>query len=85
MERKSNFLFINCEEATHICDKSQYNEASWRQILKLKFHMMYCKFCKKYTKGNSKLTTLCSQAKLKTLTSQEKQKIKKVLDSEIAK
>ena len=85
MEKKSNLLFINCEEAVHICDKSQYNEASWWQLLKLNFHMVYCKLCKKYTKGNSKLTTLCSQAKLKTLTPLEKEKIKKVLDSEISK
>lgn len=85
MEQKSNILFINCEEATHICDKSQYKEASLWQIIKLNIHFLYCKICRKYTKKNTKLSSLCSNANLKTLTPKEKEKIQKALDSEVSK
>ncbi len=85
MALKSNSIFINCEEAVQICDKSQYKEASIWQIMKLNLHMIYCKLCRKYTKNNSKLTKLCSHANLKTLSADEKEKIQKILDSETSK
>lgn len=85
MGGKSNTIFINCEEAVHICDKSQYKEATFWQLIKLNMHMVYCKLCRKYTKKNSKLTKLCSHANLKTLSAEEKEKIQKLLDSETSK
>jgi hypothetical protein len=50
--------FISCEKATTICDKSQYGEASFREILKLKIHFIFCKICKCYSSQNSLLTKL---------------------------
>ena len=46
-------LKINCDEATTICDKSQYNEASFMERVRLTLHLALCKNCKKYTKQNN--------------------------------
>ena len=49
-------LFINCDEATTICDKSQYGEASLMERIRLSLHLALCKHCKKYTRQNSLMT-----------------------------
>jgi len=74
---------ISCEEAAHICNKSQYKEASIWQILKLQFHVAYCKMCRKYSQQNGKLTSLCNNADLHTMPSDEKQALKKRLEEKI--
>lgn len=84
MKKKSK-LFVNCEEAVKICDKSQYNEAGLWDKIRLKLHLILCGGCKKYSSSNSKLTSLCSKAKLNALTHQQKEAMKKVIESESAK
>lgn len=49
-------LSINCDEATTICDKSQYNEASLYDRIRLTLHLALCKHCKKYTRQNNLMT-----------------------------
>lgn len=49
-------LSINCDEATTICDKSQYGEASLFERIRLSLHLAFCKHCKKYTKQNNLMT-----------------------------
>lgn len=73
---------INCEEAAHICNKSQYNEASLWEIIKLKFHHLYCKVCLNHSRRNSKLTKLCSNAKIQTLDESVKTQMKKELEKQ---
>lgn len=87
MKDKSFKIFVSCDEACYICDKSQYHEASWWQRLKLSIHIMYCKKCNAHSKKNTKLTTLCDEAKLqdKTLKQEEKEKMKKLLSSQKSK
>jgi len=46
-------FIISCDEATTICDKNQYGEASLMEKIQLNFHLLFCKYCKKYTKQNS--------------------------------
>lgn len=46
-------LLISCDEATTICDKSQYGEASFRELIKLQIHFIFCKICKCYSNQNS--------------------------------
>ena len=46
-------LFLKCDDANHVCDKSQYKEASFIEKIKLTFHLMYCKACRKYSKNNA--------------------------------
>ncbi len=47
---------ISCDEATKICDKSQYREASLGEKIKLNFHLFLCKNCGLYSKQNGILT-----------------------------
>jgi len=49
-------LNITCDEATTICDKSQYGEATFMEKLKLQLHILHCKICSRYSKQNSLLT-----------------------------
>lgn len=51
-------LRITCDEATTICDKNQYGEATFMEVLKLQLHFLECKICPKYTKQNNLLTKL---------------------------
>lgn len=51
-------FFINCDEATTICDKSQYDEATLYDKIRLSFHLVMCKYCKKYTKQNHLMTDI---------------------------
>jgi len=54
-------FFINCDEATTICDKSQYDEASLFEKIRLSFHLAFCKHCNKYTKQNHLMSDLFSK------------------------
>jgi len=74
---------INCEQAAHICDKSQYNEASLWEIIKLKLHHAYCKACLKHSQMNSKLTELCSRSKIHVLDEHIKNTMKKDLEKQL--
>lgn len=49
---------ITCDEATTICDKNQYGEASFRDKLKLMIHFYSCKICKCYSQQNVKMTKI---------------------------
>lgn len=55
---------LTCNEATTICDKSQYNEATFWEIIKLKLHLLLCKKCGKYAKQNCILSK-CYETKRK--------------------
>ena len=47
---------LSCDEATAICDKSQYCEASLREKIKLSVHIFLCKKCGLYSKQNGIMT-----------------------------
>ena len=78
-------FFISCDEATTICDRSQYGEASFGNILKLNVHFVFCKICKCYSSQNSLLTKIFgtyskdSSKKDKCLCSEDKDKMEKNL------
>jgi len=76
---------ISCKEASEICDKAQYKNASFTEKLKLNFHLMFCKICSAYTKQNGILTRIigkkskiCSNHNFE-LQSDEKDKLKELL------
>ena len=48
---------ITCNEATEICDKSQYKEASLLEKIKLNVHLFLCKKCGLYSKQNKMMST----------------------------
>jgi Pyruvate/2-oxoacid:ferredoxin oxidoreductase delta subunit len=49
-------LKITCNQATTICDKNQYGEASMNELIKLNIHLIKCRICAIYTKHNITLT-----------------------------
>ena len=51
-------LKITCNQATTICDKNQYSEASIKDKIKLYIHLIVCRICVKYTKQNTTLSNL---------------------------
>ncbi|MDO6738133.1 hypothetical protein [Wenyingzhuangia sp. 2_MG-2023] len=54
---------ITCEEATTICTKSQYGEATLIDKIKVKLHFAMCKVCRRFSKQNSELSSVCALAK----------------------
>ena len=82
---------LTCDEATTICDKSQYKESSLWERIKLNLHFINCKSCKLYTKHNNLISlmingnkeSLCSKER-NCLSEQEKEKFKKELENYIS-
>ena len=74
---------ISCEEAADICTRSQYKEASFWEIIKLRVHIMYCKACAKYAKKNKALTSMCDQAEMNVLSESAKEAMKKDLEERL--
>ena len=84
-------IFISCDEATTICDKTQYGEATLLEKVKLNIHFIRCKFCKIYTKHNTYLTRMLGIyskdaccGKEKCLSAKEKLEIEKEVEKRIA-
>ncbi len=72
-------MMISCEKAAHICDKTQYREATFMEKMKLKFHLFMCKTCSTHSSRNTQFTSLCQKADLQSLSEQEKLKMKQQL------
>ena len=78
---------ISCDEATTICDKNQYGEASFLERIKLSLHILMCKFCALYLKQNKTLTKVykmksveCKKEGHDCLSKQDKEAFKKELE-----
>ncbi|HEY9169739.1 MAG TPA: hypothetical protein VIN72_09645 [Lutibacter sp.] len=54
---------LTCDEATAICDKNQYNEASLWEKIKLGIHLILCKRCGLYSKQNKVMSTCFQKLK----------------------
>ena len=83
-------FMINCDEATAICDKSQYGEASLSEKISLNIHLIICKYCKQYTKQNGLMSQIfgkylspCDESE--KLSKEEKAELEKNLQKEIKK
>lgn len=83
-------IMISCDDATAICDKNQYGEASFSEKLRLTLHLIICKYCKKYSKQNNLMSqlfgrylTACDGTE--KLTAEEKSLLKKECDKELNK
>ncbi|SHJ74172.1 hypothetical protein [Pseudozobellia thermophila] len=72
---------ISCEKAAIICNKIQYKEATFIEKLKLRYHLLMCETCTKFSKKNSQLTSLCNKAHLHGLSNKEKEQMKDRLRS----
>ena len=73
-------MMIPCDEANHMCDKTQYKEATlWEKII-LNIHLIYCRACREYTKNNTKLTKKIVESKVECLDKKCKESMKKNVD-----
>ncbi|PWK19227.1 hypothetical protein [Xanthomarina spongicola] len=84
MKNKS-FLFISCDEAKHICDKAQYNEATTWEKFKLNLRYLWCHITRAYVNRNKKLTKAVKSSKITCLKNSEKQQLKEVFHEELEK
>lgn len=75
-------FLITCDKATTICDKSQYKEATFFELIQLNLHLVFCKFCGLYSKQNTKLSEICKQ---KTLDSKQKSQCLSTKEKELLK
>jgi hypothetical protein len=78
-------LFMKCEEANTICDKTQYKEATLREKIKLNFHLIWCAFCRSYTRNNRRLTNIIKKSEIRTMPAHDKEILKTQLEREISK
>ncbi len=78
-------LKIPCEDAYHICDKSQYKEACLWEKLKLKLHLLYCRACRKYSVRNQKLSKLVERSNIRTVPRANKEQLREQLRKELDK
>ena len=70
-------VMIPCNEANHVCDKTQYKDATlWEKIV-LNVHLIYCRACRKYTKNNAKLTKVLKKSEVECLDPECKEAMKK--------
>jgi len=76
-------IFVSCDKEAHTCDKSQYNEASLWEKIKLNIQLIYCKACRKYSSNNGKLTKLIHKSEVECLKASEKEKLKVNLNNEL--
>lgn len=80
---------ITCNEATSICDKNQYKEASFWDKIRLSIHLFLCKHCASYSKQNSTMTRLFKmnshecKSKENCLSTEDKNELKEVLKKEV--
>ncbi len=78
---------ITCDQATTICDKNQYGEATFLEKVKLNIHFLRCRICSLYTKQNITLSrfykkeALNCKEKKHCLSKEEKESLKKNLEN----
>ncbi len=77
-------FFLKCTEAVNVCDKSQYEEATFFDKLLLRIHLLYCSLCRGYSFRNRKLTQAIKESDIKTLPDDQKQLIKERLRQAMA-
>ena len=75
---------LECHEANHICDKNQYKEAKFWERVKLTFHLIYCRACRKYTARNVKLTKTMKDPEVKQMPTDSKTALKERLQKELS-
>lgn len=73
---------LSCAEAANLCEKTEYQEASPTERLRLQIHLFFCKACKNYYHRNQKLTELLKKSKLQSCSKEEKEALKERIQAE---
>ncbi|PHQ61555.1 MAG: hypothetical protein COC08_04355 [Maribacter sp.] len=74
---------ISCDKAVIICNKTQYEEASFWEKIKLKLHILFCSTCAVFSKKNTQFTVLCKKAHLHNLSEEDKNNMKKQVQGKL--
>jgi hypothetical protein len=77
-------MAIKCEKAGGLIDKKDTEKLSFKESLQLKLHVINCSLCRGYSDFSSKFRGLFKSLKntdIKTLSTEEKQIIKKSLEN----
>jgi len=83
MEAKKSKVFIDCDEAKHICDKSQYNESSLWDRFRLNLRFIYCNITRSYVKRNQKLSKLVTDENVECMDNKSKANLKTKFDQQL--
>lgn len=83
MEAKKSKIFINCDEAKHICDKSQYNESTFWERFRLNIRYIYCHITRSYVNKNEKLSHLVSDKNVTCMDQISKENLKEKFEQEL--
>lgn len=82
-------FLISCDEASSICDKNQYGEASFFDKIKMTVHVIRCKVCKCYSKQNVVMTKVYNEyaskqcKKDKCLCEEDKKKLQEAVEEKM--
>jgi len=85
MSDKKSKMDTSCEKANHVCDKTQYNEASLWEKIKLNIHLLYCKACREYSKDNQNLSSAVKESDVQCLDCEAKENMKSQFQAELEK
>jgi len=83
MKAKKTKVFIDCEEAKHICDKAQYNETSWWELFRLNIRLLYCNVTRAYSKRNQELSALVTDEKVACMDQKSKADLKTKFEQQL--
>ena len=80
---KKNLLFISCDEAYEICDKSQYGESTLWEKIKLNIRYTWCQFTRAYVKRNKKLSNAIKASNIQCLDKNERRNLQEQLRNQL--
>lgn len=58
-----NKIMFDCDQATLLITKSQYQRLGWLDRLKLKMHLASCKFCRCFLEQSNYISTQVDELK----------------------
>ncbi len=83
-------IMITCYESTYLISKKQEDKLSLAEQLQLSMHLMFCKYCNRFSKQTTLVTKSIKQMNRKmkeqsvniTLTQEQKQKIRNAMNKQ---
>lgn len=79
---------INCKEASELIERGRFERLGWGKRVGLRFHTSICKNCRKYFKDSELMEQMMHSKRFRhmssySFTAEEKEKLKKLLNSNL--